>query len=106
MTKFFDCHEKYDAVHARHMILNAPCILAAKKAGIPVRVAHCAVNRPKGKFKDRGYVTLYLAVCAKILNKYAIQYVYDINVYLQTLEMLKTTDYKYYVPSHGEIEKS
>ena len=71
MTKFFDCHEKYDAVHARHMILNAPCILAAKKAGIPVRVAHCAVNRPKGKFKDRGYVTLYLAVCAKILNKYA-----------------------------------
>lgn len=42
----------------------------------------------------------------KILNKYAIQYVYDINVYLQTLEMLKTTDYKYYVPSHGEIEKS
>lgn len=71
MTKFFECHEKYDAVHARHMILNAPCILAAKKVGIPVRAAHCAVNRPKGKFKDRRYVTLYLAACAKILNKCA-----------------------------------
>lgn len=71
MKKFFNSHEKYDAVHARHMILNTPCILAAKKARIPVRVAHCAVNRPKGKFKDRAYITLYLAVCAKILNRTA-----------------------------------
>lgn len=71
MDKFFATHEQYDAVHARHMILNAPCILAAKKAGIPVRVAHCAVNRPKGKFRDRRYVTWYLAICAKLLNKTA-----------------------------------
>lgn len=71
MQKFFVTHEKYDAVHARHMILNAPCILAAKKTGIPVRVAHCAVNRPMGKFKDRAYVTFYLTVCAKILNRTA-----------------------------------
>ena len=40
----------------------------------------------------------------KILNKYAIQYVYDIEKYLKTLEFLKTTSYKYYVPAHGEIE--
>ena len=71
MKSFFASHKSYDAVHARHMILNAPCILAAKGAGIPIRAAHCAVNRPKGKFKDRVYVTLYLALCAKILNKYA-----------------------------------
>lgn len=71
MIKFLESHERYDAVHARHMILNAPCILAAKKVKIPIRVAHCAVNRPKGKFKDRRYVTWYLALCAKILNKTA-----------------------------------
>lgn len=71
MDKFLSSHERYDAVHARHMVLNTPCILAAKKAGIPVRAAHCAVNRPKGKFKDRTYITLYLALCEKILNKTA-----------------------------------
>lgn len=71
MNKFFKTHEKYDAIHARHMILNGPCILAAKRAGVPVRVAHCAVNRPHGKFKDRKYVTWYLALCAKILRKTA-----------------------------------
>lgn len=68
---FLKSHEKYDAIHARHLIYNAPCILAAKKAGIPVRIAHCAVNRPHGKYKDRAYVTLYLKYCAHILRKYA-----------------------------------
>jgi len=71
MNSFFSSHGPYDAVHARHMILNTPCLLAAKEAGIPVRAAHCAVNRPKGKFKDRSYVTWYLALCAKILNRTA-----------------------------------
>lgn len=68
---FLRTHEKYDAIHSRHLIYNAPCILAAKKAGVPVRIAHCAVNRPQGKYKDRLYVTLYLKYCAHILRKYA-----------------------------------
>lgn len=71
MSRFFREHPVYDAVHARHIILNAPCILAAKKAGIPVRIAHCAVDRPKGKFKNRKYVTWYLAYCAAVLRKNA-----------------------------------
>ena len=60
MEKFFAQHPDYDAVHGHHLILNAPCLVAAKKAGIPVRIAHCAVDRPKGAYKDRLYVTLYL----------------------------------------------
>ena len=41
---------------------------------------------------------------SKILNKYAIQYTFDVAKFLDTLNYLKTTNYKYYVPSHGEIE--
>ncbi|MBQ8524645.1 MAG: glycosyltransferase [Clostridia bacterium] len=72
MNKFFAEHGDYDAVHARHLILNAPCISAAKKAGIPVRIAHCHVNKPKRKdFRDRLYVRLYLWVCAQVLKRCA-----------------------------------
>lgn len=71
MTRFFREHPGYDAVHARHITYNAPCILAAEKAGVPVRIAHCAVDRPKGKFKDRAHVTWYLAYCAGILRHHA-----------------------------------
>ncbi|MBE6141095.1 MAG: MBL fold metallo-hydrolase [Firmicutes bacterium] len=42
----------------------------------------------------------------KIIKKYAIQYVYDIEKYLDSLRFLKETNYKYYVPSHGEIEEN
>ncbi len=41
----------------------------------------------------------------KILEKYTIQYTYDVKKYLDTLNFLKTTNYDFYVPSHGEIEK-
>lgn len=71
MLRFFREHPDYDAVHARHIVLNAPCILAAKKAGIPVRIAHCAVDRPRGQFRDRTYVTWYLAYCARVLRRHA-----------------------------------
>ena len=71
MVRFLRAHASYDAIHARHILLNAPCIWAAKKAGVPVRIAHCAVDRPKGAHKDRFYVTWYLACCARILRKHA-----------------------------------
>ena len=72
MEKFFKKHESYDAIHARHLILNAPCIVAAKKAGIPVRIAHCHVNRPiRKEYRDRLYVRVYLWLCSKILSRYA-----------------------------------
>ena len=61
----------YDAIEARHIILNAPCLLAAKKAKIPVRIAHCHVNKPQKENRERLYVRIYLWVCAKILNRCA-----------------------------------
>lgn len=41
----------------------------------------------------------------EIIEKYAIQYIYDIEKHLKTLNFLKTSNYKFYVPSHGDIEK-
>lgn len=41
-----------------------------------------------------------------ILKKYPIQYTYDVKGYLETLGFLKNSNYKYYVPSHGEIEEN
>lgn len=41
-----------------------------------------------------------------IIKKYPIQYVYDIENYLKSLMFLRQTNYQYYVPSHGEIEKN
>ena len=71
MTKFFDSHKEYDAIHVRHHIFAAPCVKAAKEAGIPVRIAHASVNRPIGKHKNRLYITLYLKYCAHVIRKYA-----------------------------------
>lgn len=70
MKEFLSIHQ-YDAVHCRHMIYNAPVVSAAKKAGVPVRIAYCGVNRPKGKNKDRLYVRMYFKYCAHVLHKNA-----------------------------------
>ncbi len=41
----------------------------------------------------------------RILEKYAIQYTYDVDGFLKTLDFLEKTEYAYYVPSHGEVER-
>lgn len=72
VVAFFNEHNDYDAVHARHLILNAPCISAAYDSGIKVRIAHCHANKPvKRTNKDHFHVRLYLWICSKILNKKA-----------------------------------
>ena len=72
MTEFFSTHEKYDAIHARHILYNAPCISAAHKANVPVRIAHCHMNRPKGNlYKDWFFVKFYYWMCARVLNRKA-----------------------------------
>lgn len=72
MVEFFSTHEKYDAIHARHILYNAPCISAAHKVNIPVRIAHCHMNRPKGNlYKDWFFVKFYYWVCARVLNRKA-----------------------------------
>lgn len=63
---------KYDAVHSHHIIYNAPCLIAAKEVGVPVRIAHCAVNKPQRReFRDRIHVRLYYWLASKILDRCA-----------------------------------
>ncbi len=40
----------------------------------------------------------------EIINKYAIQYAFDIEKSLDTINYLNKTQYKFYVPAHGNIE--
>lgn len=42
----------------------------------------------------------------EILQKYTIQYIFDVENYIKTLRFLLNTNYKVYVPAHGEIEKN
>ena len=87
MSRFFKAHPNYDAVHARHLHLNAPCLVAAKKAGVPVRIAHCHMNRPiRKEYRDRFFVRAYLWFCSKVLmrcsthrfgvTEYAVEYMF------------------------------
>ncbi|MGM9929612.1 MAG: glycosyltransferase [Bacillus sp. (in: firmicutes)] len=62
---------EYDAIHAHHTTYNAPVLSGAKKVGIPVRIAHCAVNKPEGKLKNRLYCDIYLWMCSFVLNSCA-----------------------------------
>lgn len=71
LAQFLNTHERYDAIHVRHHFFAAPCVKAANKAGIPVRIAHASIDRPHGKYKDRFYITLYLKYCAHIIRKNA-----------------------------------
>ena len=118
MTKFFQENEMYDAIHARHLFLNAPCIVAAKKAGIPVRIAHCHMNKPQKKeYKERLYVRIYLWLCARILNRctthrfgvteYAVEYMFGKNngivVKNPTVDLTKFDPKKYPVENDGNI---
>lgn len=71
LSKFLKAHDKYDAIHVRHHLYAAPCVSVAKKAGIPVRIAHASINRPVGKYKDRTYITWYYSMCAAVIRRKA-----------------------------------
>ena len=118
MARFFLEHGPYDAVHARHLILNAPCIVAAKKAGIPVRIAHCHVNKPiHREYRDRLYVRMYLWLCARVLNRcathrfgvteFAVEYMFGkdngIVVKNPTVDLAKFDPAKYPAQDDGQI---
>lgn len=118
MERFFREHEPYDAIHARHLILNAPCIVAAKKAGIPVRIAHCHVNKPiRKEYRDRLYVRAYLWLCARVLKccathrfgvtEFAVDYMFGkgngIVVKNPTVDLAKFDPEKYPAVDDGRI---
>ncbi len=42
----------------------------------------------------------------EILEKYTIQYIYDVENYIKTLQFLLNTNYDVYVPAHGKTEKN
>lgn len=70
LKAFLEKHDVYDAIHARHIFYNAPCIAAAKANHIPVRIAHCHMNKPTRKqFRERLYVRFYLRLCSFALNR-------------------------------------
>lgn len=70
LIDFLCTHQPYDAVHCHIHRYNAPCMAAAHKAGVPVRIAYCAVNKPERKeLQDRLYFQFYLKVCSFILNR-------------------------------------
>lgn len=72
MSEFLKTHDKYDAIHSRHILYNAPCISAAKAAGVPVRISHCHMNKPSDKrYQERLYVRFYFWLCSLVLNKKA-----------------------------------
>ena len=69
MKKILSKYGPYDAIHVHHPLYNAPCLQAAKSAKIPVRIAHCAVNKPIRKdYRDCAYIRLYYKICAIILR--------------------------------------
>ena len=68
LIKLLKSLPKYDAIHGHHTFLNAAVLSAAKKVGIPIRIAHCAVNKPEGKSKNRLFIRFYLSLCRVVLN--------------------------------------
>ncbi len=118
MIRFFREHGDYDAVHARHLHLNAPCLVAAKRAGIPVRIAHCHMNRPiRKEYRDRRFVSAYLWFCSKVLNRctthrfgvteYAVEYMFGkgngIVVKNPTMDLQKFDPSRYIERNDGAI---
>lgn len=71
LEAFLHSQEPYDAVHCHNLRYNAPCMAAAYRAKVPVRIAYCAVNKPERKgTRDRLYYQLYLKFCSIVLNRY------------------------------------
>ncbi len=58
----------YDAIHCRNFLFNAPCIAAAHKAKIPVRIAHSHVNAPT---KELPHVAFVNRISQHIIKKHA-----------------------------------
>lgn len=72
-----------------------------------------AISLPGHFFDMVGFRTnddvVYLADCLsskETLDKYQIGFIYDVESYLKTLEMVKKLDAKIFVPSHAEMTEN
>lgn len=70
------------------------------------------INLPGHFFDMVGFRTpdnvIYLADCLsskETLDKYQIGFIYDVEAYLKTLEMVKTLEAKLFVPAHAETSE-
>lgn len=65
----------YDAVHCHKFFECAPCLSAAYKANIPVRIAHSHNTEKPVKRKKLSYYikNLYYGICRHYIRKYATQ---------------------------------
>lgn len=61
----------YDAIHAAYLFMSAPCVAAARKEGVPVRISHSHVNRPTDvyPFYVEIYNTIYEKICKRIIAR-------------------------------------
>lgn len=55
LTNFFDSHKVYSIVHSHLDRMSGLVLLAAKRAGIPVRIAHCHSTQSEGGSAARLY---------------------------------------------------
>lgn len=58
----------YDCIHCRNFEYNAPCVAAAHKANIPIRIAHSHVSFPP---QERFHKVLYHRISQRIIKKHA-----------------------------------
>ncbi len=105
----------YDAIHCRNFEFNAPCVAAAHKAGIPVRISHSHVNAPA---KERPHIALYNYLSREIIKKHAtmclgvtqgaLEYMIGKNghgyvIKNPTVDLTKYDPTKYEYPEHKDI---
>ena len=105
----------YDAIHCRNFEFNAPCVAAAHKVGIPVRISHSHVNAPA---KERPHIALYNYLSRKIIKKHAtmclgvtqgaLEYMIGKNghgyvIKNPTVDLTKFDPTKYEYPEHNDI---
>lgn len=63
------CNEKYDIVHSHTMFSSGWAMIAGKKCGVPVRIAHSHTIRGH---EERGLIkSIYENTMRRVINKYA-----------------------------------
>lgn len=68
LKRFLKAHKTYDAVHTKLLKGTAPALEAARKCGVPIRIAQSHVDKPE---RLNPFDTWYYKWCAKRIEKSA-----------------------------------